>query len=245
MRSEQRRLRNNKLAAKKAMGPVLMDLQIWLAGEYDSFSLLDDSTKSLAMGARAWTVGEFAQRCIVWTPPPSCHTCLPPSCAADQLCRGVYPWQLQPLTLAADNRLHNVNVLITRLRRHTADVARAEEEVALLCVERELCLHTYTVQESSLLAAAAEVEAEAERLEAGDPREAAYSAGLALLWRREAAAVQAQAADARARFQKLSWTCAGDAPYVPAPVPAPGDDGISSDSDSEYWTEDEVEVEEE
>lgn len=159
---------------------------------------------------------------------------------------GTYPWQRQPLTHAVDSRGNTLDSLFTRLRRHTADVARAEEEVALLCVEREFCLHTYSVQESALLAAATEVEGEAARLEAGDPRGAAYKAGLAQLWRREAAAVQAQAVSARAKFQKVLWAATGDMPYVPAPVPASGGDGGSdTDSGSEYWTEDETEEEEE
>lgn len=58
MRSEQSKLRNSKFAAKKAMGPALAALKIWLAGDYDAFSLLDEPTQLLAEGAQAWSVGE-------------------------------------------------------------------------------------------------------------------------------------------------------------------------------------------
>ena len=58
MRSEQSKLRNSKLAAKKALGPALADLKIWLAGHYAGVSLLDEPTQILAEGSQAWTVGE-------------------------------------------------------------------------------------------------------------------------------------------------------------------------------------------
>jgi hypothetical protein len=79
MRSEQRKLRNNKFAAKKAMGPALANLQIWLADTYDAFSLLDEPTRLLAEGAQAWSVGESPQMHVhTYKPVLSSHTAVPP-----------------------------------------------------------------------------------------------------------------------------------------------------------------------
>ena len=84
----------------------------------------------------------------------------------------------------------------------------------LLRVEREFCLHSYGVKERALVAAATKVERAAVELEAAAPQDAAYRAGLGLSWRREAAAVQAQAERARKLFGKVDWSCATAA--VPA-----------------------------
>ena len=104
-------------------------------------------------------------------------------------------------------------------------MVRAEEEIKLLREEREFCLLSYTVKERVLCAASDVAERAATDLEAGAPNDAAYNAGLALLWRREAAAVRAQAERARKLFGEVDWGRPGAAD--PAGSPGGGEGGAA------------------
>lgn len=116
-------------------------------------------------------------------PHPGCmHTCLPvhvlptPCCLAAQICRGVYPWEAS--TAAAAPASATVEQLVTKLRTHTCELLRAEEELALLATERTDCLAFLEQRKTAIDAALAQCQARATALRSdSDPVPACTSFG--------------------------------------------------------------------
>ena len=71
-------------------------------------------------------------------------------CCADEICRGVYPWEH---TRTASNSSSTREQLITQLRTHQAEFTRAQEELELLEMERAQCLAFYVHQQAEIQAA--------------------------------------------------------------------------------------------
>ena len=93
----------------------------------------------------------------------------------------MYPWTVAP---GGGSGL-GVDRLITRLRQHVAEVLRAQEELALLDIESVASIRFYSERARMLGEAAGHADGEAQQLAAaGNPRGAAYTAGLATIFRR-------------------------------------------------------------
>lgn len=62
------------------------------------------------------------------------------ACFADGVCRGSYPWEQSAGSFAAAPPAATREQLITQLRTHSSELARANEELELLQAERAQCL---------------------------------------------------------------------------------------------------------
>lgn len=142
---------------------------------------------------------------------------------ADIICSGVYPWESSSSgTPVASSMLPAVATreeLVTQLRTHTNEVARATEELQLLARERQRCLAFLQQQSAAIAAALDGVQRRAAALQSGGDvppcssfaacqpalgaqrhREQMYYAGLALLLTQRLHTANAQLQTAQQTF---------------------------------------------
>jgi hypothetical protein len=127
------------------------------------------------------------------------------------LCNGNYPWEGERLPGGG-----GVAPLITRLRQHRHELARAKEELKFLAIDRALCARFYTERLAKVKAALADAEA-AEAAAAlaaaatpGARAEVAFQAGRVVILKRHLVKAEQQLDLAQRAFAMEDWDAAAD-----------------------------------
>lgn len=124
-------------------------------------------------------------------------------CCAGELCKGNYPWEGERLPSGG-----GVDPLITRLRQHHHELARAEEELKFLVIDRALCARFYTARLAKVQAALTDAEAAAAA--AAAPGARAELAGRIVILKRHLVKAERQVDLAQRAFSMEDWDAAAD-----------------------------------